>query len=140
MDNKEIKIIILDDEESIRDILKRSLEKEGFTIMTSCDGNEAIELCIHERIQLVFSDILMPIMDGIVFLEKVKDTSPFTEVIMITGQSSLRKMAACMRKGAFAYIEKPFSAKDLLFLAKKAVEHSILRQELMDKVLKGRRD
>jgi DNA-binding NtrC family response regulator len=111
---QDLKILVVDDERDIREGLKELLESEGYKVDTAVDGTDAIEKVRSLKYQIVITDIMMPKMSGIELLEKTKHISPFIEVIMITGYSTLERALECIEKGAISYIEKPFKEFDVI--------------------------
>lgn len=109
-----LRILVVDDERDIREGLKELLESEGYQVDTAVDGSDAIEKVRGLKYQIVITDIMMPHVSGIELLEKVKHISPFIEVIMITGYSTLERALECIEKGAISYIEKPFKEFDVI--------------------------
>ncbi|MDA8388922.1 MAG: sigma-54 dependent transcriptional regulator, partial [Nitrospiraceae bacterium] len=117
------KILVLDDEEIVRAAARRALEPAGYWVKTTSSPREALDLTRTFSIDLVLSDLKMPgEMDGIEFLKRVKDASPATEVIIITGFGSVRGAVDALRYGAFDYLEKPVNPEDLLRTVGRCVE------------------
>lgn len=107
-------ILIVDDEEEIRISLSRYLKKHSFKILTATNGNEAAQLITNEKIDLVVSDIRMPIMDGIKLLTFIKNRDKNIPVILITGFSEILETKDAYELGANGFLSKPFRLKDLL--------------------------
>ncbi|MCK5658238.1 MAG: response regulator, partial [Deltaproteobacteria bacterium] len=84
-----MKILVIDDEASTRDLLKMSLESDGYTVFVAEDGPKGLEIFARELPSVVLTDIKMPGMDGIEVLRRVKEQSPDTEVIVITGHGEM---------------------------------------------------
>ena len=111
-----IKIVAADDERDIRTILKRGLATEGHTVILATNGQEALEKIRSEKPDLVILDIMMPKMDGIEALQKIKN-DPRTKdlpVIMLTGKSEDEDLLKGYKFGADYYITKPFKIRTLL--------------------------
>ena len=124
------KILIADDEKIIRDLFFQSLERKGFLVTTAADGREVVKIAQSAPYNLVITDIRMPGLDGIEVLRRIKEISPDTEVIIITGYASMKTAVEAVRYGAYDYIEKPFrSIDDLLHV----IENAIERQQLVTK-------
>lgn len=102
-------ILIVDDEESMRTLLVRSLSKNGFVCEEACDAEEALGKIAYNNFDLIFSDISMPGMDGIEFLQKVKSHSPDIDFIIMTGYASEYSYMDIMDAGATDYMSKPFN-------------------------------
>ncbi len=123
------KILVVDDEIGIRQSLKKILEKEGFTVDTASNGDEAFKIIRHGGIDLLVTDIRMAGMDGLELLKVSKSISPFTEVIMITGFASVDTAVDSMKQGAYDYITKPFKKADILKAVNRAIEKQILTMD-----------
>jgi DNA-binding NtrC family response regulator len=115
-------ILIVDDESEIRDMLSRHFRFLGYQTDTANDGKEALAIMAEKRFDVVISDIMMPIMDGVTLLKHIGEQYPMVRVIMITGYITLENALACMRRHAETCIFKPLN--DLLEL-EKAVQHAV---------------
>jgi DNA-binding NtrC family response regulator len=100
-------ILIVDDEQEIRDMLSRHYRFMGYRILTAGSVDEAIAILNSEVVQIVISDIMMPGKSGTELLSVIHDSFPMIRVIMITGFVTLENALACMRKGADTCIFKP---------------------------------
>ena len=109
-----IKILVVDDEDSIRDIIKQVLDEDGHTVTTASSGEAALEILVESPVQLVITDIRMEGIDGMELLAKIKATNPETEVVIITSHASLDSSITALRKGAFDYLLKPFENLDVI--------------------------
>lgn len=121
-DKKNIRILVIDDELGIRNLLEYELGKQGYTVKTAPNGQEGVEQFKKNKFHLVISDIKMPKLDGLQVLEFVKKSDPDTEMIMITGFGTVETAVEAMRKGAYDFVQKPFNIDELLSLVEKAVE------------------
>ena len=128
------KILIIDDERSIRNALKDVLEFEGYAVELVEDGVKALELVKNNKYDLIFCDIKMPLMDGIEVLSKIKEDNPDQTMVMISGHGNVDTAVECIKKGAFDFIEKPIDLNRLLVCTRNSLEHKSLVQET--KVLK----
>jgi len=135
------KILIIDDEEAIRDSCRQVLEREGYTVKTAKEGNEGQQIFKEEFFHLVFLDLKLPDLDGLQLLSLFKEENPATPVIIITGYASIDSAVEAMKLGAFHYLAKPFSPEELRLITNKALEKRksyfetlSLRQELEDKL------
>ncbi|NOY54067.1 MAG: sigma-54-dependent Fis family transcriptional regulator [Deltaproteobacteria bacterium] len=130
-------ILIVDDEQSMREFLSILLKKEGYAVHTASNAREALQQ-IEERIfSLIISDIKMPGMDGLQLLQKVRKISPDTLVLMITAFGSTDTAIEAMKKGALDYIIKPFKVDKIKMIIRNALkkidleqENALLRREL----------
>ena len=109
MNPSQKKILIVDDEEDVRLFLADFIMERDYRVDTAGDGEEAVAKFEKGKYDLVFLDIMMPGMDGIACLEKIKKLSPSTPVIMITALKDEGRMNAAKKLGAAQYVVKPFS-------------------------------
>lgn len=123
------KILVIDDERSIRNIIGELLEMEGHTVKTAENGLQGYEMIGAEAFDLVISDIKMPEMDGIELLDKLIENRPDTTVVMISGHGSIDTAVECIKKGAFDYVEKPIDMNRILVTVKNALERGSLVTE-----------
>jgi PAS domain S-box-containing protein len=109
-------ILVVDDEDSIRDITKTSLETHNYKAITASDGIEAIALYAEHRdeISVVLTDMLMPSMDGLTTIRTLKKINPNVKIIAVSGLASTEKVNAAADIGVKAFLSKPFTAKQLL--------------------------
>ena len=106
-------ILVVDDEEVIRDFLTEVLE-DDFNVSTACDGDIAIETLKVEKFDIVITDMKMPKVSGEEVVKYVNQSCPDTNVIIISGYSSLYSVSQSVSSGAVAFLSKPFSIKELL--------------------------
>ena len=127
---EDMRILIVDDEETVRNVLSQVLEADGFEVKEAASGEEALEFLKKEPFSLVITDIAMPRMTGIELLEKIKQLYPATEVIIISSHASLDTAITAIRHGAYDYLFKPFEDIGLISAAAaRAVEKSRLISE-----------
>lgn len=115
---EQARILVIDDEESIRKSLAAVLEEKGYIVDTAENGKEAIERSKTRPYNLALIDIRLPDMDGVQLLTGMKETIPKTVKIIITGYPSLENAIEAVNKGADAYIIKPFDMNKLLDMIK----------------------
>ena len=115
-------ILIIDDEEIIRESCRRVLEPEGYAVKTADSGGSGLKALAAGGVDLVLTDLKMPDMNGIEVLVKIKENWPDVEVIIMTGYGTVKTAVKAMKMGVFDYIEKPFSPADLVTLVRKAFE------------------
>jgi DNA-binding NtrC family response regulator len=120
------RILIIDDQESIRKSLKLALEREGYLVETAENGREAIRKSKEEFYNLALVDLRLPDMDGIELLTKMRETVPEMVKIIITGYPSLENAIEAVNRGADGYIVKPYTREGLLLKIK---EHLQKQQE-----------
>ncbi|RKZ30467.1 sigma-54-dependent Fis family transcriptional regulator [bacterium] len=123
------KILVVDDEESMREFLDIMLSKEGYLVETADCYNRAIEIMSREKFDVVISDIKMPDISGIDLLKEIHSIDPETTAIMITAYASLDSAVQALREGAFDYITKPFEVSQIKFAVSRALENKRLREE-----------
>jgi len=107
------KILVVDDEKNIVDILKFNLAKEGFSTLEANDGEQAIELALSEKPDLILLDIMLPKLDGFTVCRKLRE-SISTPIIMITAKEEEVDKVLGLELGADDYITKPFSTRELM--------------------------
>jgi len=128
------RILIVDDEQSIRETLKEILEYEGYEVEEAADGEKALSLVKKFNYDVVLADIKMPKLDGLEFLEKAKEIAPELPFIMISGHGTTETAVEATKKGAFDFINKPPDLNKLLITVRNAVDKNSLVIET--KVLK----
>src|SRR4051812_24163499 len=121
-------ILIVDDEQSYRQLLTLVFEADGNNIRTAMNGRQALEALATEPAEVIISDVKMPDMDGIEMLEAVRETQPDLGVILMTAFASVETAREAFKLGADDFIQKPFDVEELKLIVKKALE----KQELID--------
>ena len=128
------KILVVDDEQSIRNTLKEILEYEDFKVDLASEGLQAVDLVEKNRYNAILCDIKMPGMDGIEVLEKIMAINPDVPVIMISGHGNIDTAVEAIKKGAYDFIEKPLDLNRLMVTIRNAQDKNTLIEET--KVLK----
>ncbi|HEY6011139.1 MAG TPA: sigma-54 dependent transcriptional regulator [Nitrospirota bacterium] len=123
------KILVVDDEQSMRDFLAIMLKKDGHDVVTAANGGDALKAIQTEIFDLVITDVKMPGADGIEVLKTIKDVSPETVVIMITAFATAETAIEAMKLGAYDYIIKPFKVDELKLIISNSLEKRHLRKE-----------
>lgn len=123
------RILVVDDEESIRMMLRAVLEEEGYEIIEAADGPEAVKAVEQNRLDLILLDIRMTTMDGIETLTEIRKISPFVPVLMMTAYATVKTAVEALKAGAFEYLAKPLDIEELKILVQKALEYYRLREE-----------
>lgn len=108
------KILVIDDEHIVRVSCQRTLTPAGFEVIIATSGSEGLELLEKGPVDLVLLDLKMPDMDGVEVLNKIKAKWPDTNVMMVTGYSSVETAVKTLKLGAINYVEKPFTPDSLL--------------------------
>jgi DNA-binding NtrC family response regulator len=137
---KTAKVLVIDDDKVIQDSCSLILKKEGFDVRVANNGEEGLLVFKKEQFHMVLLDLKMPGMDGMQVLAKIKEESPETPVIIITGYASIGSAVEAMKQGAFEYLTKPFTPEELRIATNKALksrkvffEDIYLRDELKKK-------
>jgi len=136
MNRQKARILIVEDEKHMREILNMLLESEGYAVTTAENGARGIECLEKEIYDLVVTDIKMPGVDGFGILKKARDISPETLVIMITAFGTMESAIEAMKLGAYDFVHKPFKIDEIRLTINKALEKRELKKELS--VLKQR--
>jgi two-component system, NtrC family, nitrogen regulation response regulator NtrX len=123
------RILIIDDEKSIRRTLREILEYENFKVEEAADGLEGLTLAQKEKFDIILCDIKMPKMDGMEALDKLMETAVDAPVIMISGHGNIETAVEAVKKGAFDFIQKPLDLNRLLVTLRNALDKSKLVTE-----------
>ncbi|MBI5776390.1 MAG: sigma-54-dependent Fis family transcriptional regulator [Nitrospirae bacterium] len=139
------KILIVDDERSLRDVLSIMLKRAGYDISVASDGDEAIARIEKELFDLVITDLKMPKVGGLDVLKAVKDASPDSVVLLITAFASAESAVEAMKLGAYDYLTKPFQVDEVQLIIRNALEkrrlateNMLLKREMAEKALQTR--
>ncbi len=124
------RILIVEDEKSMREVLKILLEEEGYETVSASDGLDGIRRIQEDIFDIVITDIRMPGADGFEVLRKAKEISPSSIVIMITAFGTTESTLDAMKMGAYDYIHKPFKIDEIRLIINKAFEKKRLREEI----------
>lgn len=122
MNQENASILVVDDEESIRNILSRRLKAEGYYCEAAADGAEALSKASKKSFDLVLADIKMPVMSGIELLSRMQTEHPDVSVLMITAVVDTKVAVEAMKMGAYDFVTKPFDLDDLNIRVKRALE------------------
>lgn len=125
----DMRILIVDDEEVLRDVLDAVLRREGFDIVSAASGEEALSKLDGEEIDLVILDVMLPGISGIDTLRAIRISNPALPVIVITAFSSIDGAIEAMKQGAYHYIPKPFKNEEVVITVNKALEQRRLSSE-----------
>src|SRR5215468_2805249 len=127
-------ILIIDDEDDIRDLIAGILEDEGYETRQAHDADSALNEIARRRPSLVFLDIWMQgsRLDGLQLLDVFQSQHPEMPVVMISGHGNIETAVSAIRRGAYDYIEKPFKADRLVLVAQRALEASRLKREIAE--------
>jgi two-component system response regulator AtoC len=134
-------ILVIEDKESMLDMLKQTLEAEGYHVVPARDGAEGIKKLASERIGLVLTDLKLPKKDGFEVLKAVKADNPLMPVVVMTAFGTIEIAVKAVKQGAYDFLTKPFDTEHLLVLIKRALDSSrmaaeniLLKAELSDRL------
>lgn len=116
-------VLIVDDQQDLLQMVAFGLANEGFDVVTAPSGNEAISAVKQHKFDVALLDLMMPGMDGVQTLTELKAIDPEVQVVVGTGYASAATASACIRQGAYDYIEKPYHLHDLSMLLERACGH-----------------
>ncbi len=122
-------ILVVDDEPLMRDFLYEAFRRKGYRVNVAPDGLEALQMLEKANYDMVLTDVKMPRLSGLEVLEKVKEMSPETKVVMITAYGTIENAVESMKLGAFDYITKPFSVDEIELVVKRAIDYQKLVDE-----------
>lgn len=124
-----IQILVVDDENGPQEVLRIALASRGFQVKIAKNGHQACQMFDTEHFDLVLTDLKMPGMSGIDLLRQIRERSPETIVIFMTGYASLDSAIEAVREGAYDYLTKPFRIEELYIAVKNATERIGLIKE-----------
>src|SRR5882724_9188760 len=125
----EMRILVVDDEKEIRELVRDVLIDDGYEVDEAADGKAAIDKAGAQQFDLVFCDVKMDPIDGFAVLRAFREVQPQAEVILMTGHGSLEAALEAVREGAVDYICKPFEIDDVSAMARAAEERQRLKRE-----------
>ena len=123
------RILVVDDEESMRDVLRRILSAEGYSVSLAENGKRALASLEKERFDFVLCDIRMPEMGGLELLREIMSRKIPSTAIMMSAFGTVQTAVEAMKLGAYDYISKPFMSDEILLTLRKAQERETLRKE-----------
>ncbi|BDG07378.1 sigma-54-dependent transcriptional regulator [Anaeromyxobacter paludicola] len=129
MGNERTRILVVDDEEIVRESLGGWLEKDGFFVQSVPDGKSAVEALEKERWSILLTDLKMPGMDGLQVLEEAKKRQPDLVVVLMTAYATIDTAVSAMKLGAYDYLVKPFDPEELSLMMQKIVSQQTLVRE-----------
>jgi DNA-binding NtrC family response regulator len=124
------RVLIADDDESLRRVMQMELEELGYNVVTAADGETALQLLTESRPALVITDLRMPGLSGLDLLRQIRSEHPHITVILITAFGTVQNAVEAMKSGAYDYITKPIDHDQLAVVVGRAMEH----QKLLDEV------
>lgn len=129
MNTEKIKVLITDDDGDLRELLTEAVRNWGYTVSVAKDGEEALRRLRMDRYDIVITDLMMPGMDGLTLLGKIKQLDRDILVILITGYATILTAVKAIEVGAYDYIAKPFRLDELMIVIKNACERLRLVME-----------
>jgi two-component system response regulator AtoC len=120
------RVLVVDDEQSLRKVLSATLQREGYEVQVAADGEEALAALERDGADVVVTDLVMPRMDGLTLLRKVVKAHPDIPVIVVTAHGKIDSAVTAMKAGAFDFVTKPFEHSDLKAIIAKAARQSDL--------------
>ncbi len=138
--NEMIRVLAADDEEPFRRLLQRELTRKGFIVETAADGKAALDILKEKVFDVVLLDIVMPGMDGLSLMKKLKADPASPAVVVLTGRATIETAVEAMKNGAYDYLTKPYKLDELVIVINRAYEYGrlsiqnvLLQQELLRK-------
>jgi two-component system NtrC family response regulator len=122
-------ILLVEDDDSLREVLAFNLGDAGFEVDAVADGREGLETFDQDHHDVIITDLRMPEVDGMELLTEIRDRDPAAVVLVVTAYGNTERAVEAMRRGAFHYVEKPVNKKTLQAVVEKAVEYRQLRRE-----------
>ncbi len=133
-----INILVVDDEEPFRRLLKKELARKGYAVEVASDGSEALRLLRDRSFDVILLDVVMPGVDGVSLMKKLKEDSGAPAIVVLTGKATVETAVEAMKNGAFDYLTKPYKLDELVIVVDRAYEFSrlsvktrLLEQELV---------
>lgn len=126
MKKQGIRLVVVDDDDIVREVISSLLTGEGYTVMTAKDGLEAIRMLKNEKIHLVITDLRMPGADGLEVLKESVRLEPDRPVIILTAYGTLDIALKAIREGAYDYMTKPFKMEEMIIRVNNAYERALL--------------
>ncbi len=118
------KIMVVDDEQNIREIISEFLQEVGYSVTLAVDGMDALEKVAYEQFDLYIIDVYMPRMGGLDLITKLKEIQPLAVIVVTTGYSSIDIAIKAIRTGAYHYLTKPIQADELLKVVESGIQHA----------------
>jgi len=135
-----INVLVIDDEEPFRRLLKKELTRKGSAVEVALDGSEALRLLHDKSFDVILLDVVMPVIDGISLMKKLKEDSGTPAIIVLTGKATVETAVEAMKNGAYDYLTKPYKLDELVIVIDRAYEYNrlsvkskLLEQELVRK-------
>ncbi|HEX9814733.1 MAG TPA: response regulator, partial [Myxococcota bacterium] len=124
------RVLVIDDDPGVRDYMEALVSRQGYEVSAAADGEEALKNLETIQPDLLTLDVVLPGMDGLQTLEKLKQRLPDVPVVMLSGHGQARNIVEAMRRGASDFLRKPFEVEELELAFQKALEKRALKQEV----------
>jgi len=124
------RVLVIDDDPGVRDYMEALVTRQGYDVFAAADGEEALQNLETTQPDLITLDVVLPGMDGLQTLEKLKQRLPDVPVVMLSGHGQARNIVEAMRRGASDFLRKPFEVEELELAFQKALEKRALKQEV----------
>jgi CheY-like chemotaxis protein/glycine cleavage system H lipoate-binding protein len=128
------RILVVDDEVTVSNLIAAALEEKDYKVDTVHSGEEALKIEAENDYAVILMDMMLPGLNGIDVLERIKKKNPDVTIIMITGNPTIKTAVKSIRLGAFDYLPKPFTPADLIFMVERALETRLAYEEMAAKV------
>src|SRR5581483_7861430 len=125
------KILIVDDEEVVRESLHQWFDSEGYLTRAAASGKDALTLVAEQQFDLALLDIKMPGMDGIELQQRLAEADPDLSIVIMTGYGTVETAVQALKRGAYDYVTKPIDPDELSRLIAKAIEHRRTTREVV---------
>lgn len=129
MNKNSFRILVVDDDEIAREVVSSILTKEGYAVTAAVDGLDAISVLRREEVHFIITDLRMPGADGLEVLKYAVRTNPGVAVVILTAYGTLDTTLEAIKEGAYDYLTKPFKGQEIIFVADRAFERSLLVRE-----------
>ncbi|UCG58134.1 MAG: sigma-54-dependent Fis family transcriptional regulator [Phycisphaerales bacterium] len=126
---KKTKLLVVDDEDIVRESLDDWLSSVGYDVLTATCGEEALQIIKRKKVKIMIADLIMPGMNGIELMKEARTIVPTMSTVIITAHGTIQTAIAAIREGAYDYIEKPFCPEKVELLVRNLVEHHNLVEE-----------
>ena len=130
MEQTKPRILVIDDEKGLRDMLAYTLSQRGYIVATAESGKDAVAQAWREEFDLAICDLMMPDMEGLETLRILKEIHPCIQVVVVTGYATLETAVASIKLGAYDYLAKPYELNELCNILQNALESDNLGQNL----------
>jgi two-component system response regulator PilR (NtrC family) len=129
MEKRDFRILVVDDDEIVRDVVRSLLAREGYSVITAKGGRDAVEILDREQFMMVITDLSMPEIGGMEVLKHAIKRDQDLCVVILTAYGTLDTTLEAMREGAYDYVTKPFKGQEILMIAGRAFERTGLIRE-----------